>query len=112
MAAPAARPWSARADGGGLTLVARLTPRGGRDRIAGVVADADGRPALAARVSVPAEGGKANAALIALLARALGVPARTVRLERGATSRRKRLAIDGDAAALAARLEELVRAAR
>ena len=111
MAPAPGRPWSAR-PGGGLALVVRLTPRGGRDRLAGVVADADGRPALAARVSVPPEGGKANAALIALVAKALRVPRGAVRIERGATSRLKRLVVEGDAAALARRLESLLAAPR
>jgi uncharacterized protein YggU (UPF0235/DUF167 family) len=45
-------------------------------------------------VSAPPEGGKANAAVVAMLAAALGVPANTVRIVRGATSPRKVVEID------------------
>ncbi|WP_339948890.1 DUF167 family protein [uncultured Albimonas sp.] len=98
------RPWRP-AEGGGLLLAVRATPRGGRDRIAGIVSDAEGRPALAIRVSVPAEGGKANAAVVGLLARAAGLPRSAVTLLAGETARGKRLRLDGDAVAIAARLE-------
>ena len=102
MSAP--RPWRPAPEGG-LLLAVRATPRGGRDRIEGIVMDAEGRPALAVRVSVPAEGGKANAAVLRLLARALGLPKSAVRLEAGETARSKRLRLDGDAQSLAERLE-------
>ncbi|SFI22435.1 DUF167 family protein [Albimonas pacifica] len=102
MSAP--RPWRP-AEGGGLLLAVRATPRGGRDRIEGVSTDAEGRTALAVRVSVPAEGGKANAAVLRLVARAAGLPRSAVTLEAGATARSKRLRLAGDAETLAARLE-------
>ena len=100
-------PWIAVADG--LRLSVRLTPKGGRDAIDGVGTLADGRSVLQARVRVaPSEGG-ANAALIGLLAKKLGVAARDVRLEAGAGARLKRIKVDGDGAALAARLDRIVR---
>ena len=78
-----------------VTLVVRLTPRGGRDGADGWAADADGRPYLKVRVaSAPVEG-EANAALIAFLAKRLGVSRSAVRLAAGATARLKRLEIDG-----------------
>jgi uncharacterized protein len=77
-------------------LPVRLTPRGGSDRVDGVV---DG--VLRARVAAPAVGGAANEALVRLLADELGVPRRDVRLVAGATGRTKLVAIEGvDAAAL------------
>jgi len=100
-------PWIAVADG--LRLSVRLTPKGGRDAIEGVGTLADGRNVLQARVrAAPSEGG-ANAALIGLLAKKLGVAARDVRLEAGASARLKRIKVDGDGAALAARLDRIVR---
>jgi uncharacterized protein (TIGR00251 family) len=83
----------------------RLTPKGGRDAIDGWSADARGQKVLKARVTAPPEDGKANAALIALLADALGVPKRAVRIAVGDTSRTKTVEIDGDAGALMAALE-------
>jgi uncharacterized protein YggU (UPF0235/DUF167 family) len=78
-----------------VTLVVRLTPRGGRDGADGWALDADGRPYLKVRVaSAPVEG-EANAALIAFIAKSLRVSKSTVRLAAGAAARLKRLEIDG-----------------
>lgn len=46
-------------------------------------------------MAAPAEGGKANEAVVATLAAALGIPARAVRIDRGATSPQKVVEIDG-----------------
>jgi uncharacterized protein YggU (UPF0235/DUF167 family) len=102
----AARPWAAQA--GGVVLTVRLTPRGGRDSIDGIEMLADGRCVLKARVRVPPSEGEANAALIRLVARALGVAPRAVALTAGDTARIKRLHIAGEGHALAAALEKLV----
>ena len=51
-----------------------------------------------------AAGGKANAALIALLAKAWRVPKTGIEVVAGAASRNKRLALAGDGPALAARI--------
>jgi len=91
-----------RATASGVVLRVRLTPSGGADRIDGVAADAAGVAHVKARVRAAPEGGKANAALEALLAKALGVARSAVGVERGATARVKSVRIDGvDAAALA-----------
>lgn len=76
-------------------LAVRLTPRGGREGVDGWAADSEGRPYLKVRVaSAPVEG-EANAALIAFIAKSLGIPKSAVRLASGATARVKRLEIDG-----------------
>jgi uncharacterized protein len=103
--AVSARPWTVTADG--LVLAVRLTPKGGRDAIDGVEQLADGRSVLKARVRVAASDGEANAALIKLVARTLGVPPRDVDLVAGATSRVKRLTVAGAGATLAATLEKV-----
>lgn len=68
-------------------LAVRVTP-GAREE---GLAIADGR--LLARVRARAEGGKANEAVLALLARALNVATSRLRLLRGATSREKLIQI-------------------
>lgn len=78
-----------------LSLVVRLTPRGGRDAADGWAQDADGRPYLKVRVSSPPVEGAANAALIAFLAKALKIPRSAVRVVSGDTARVKRLELDG-----------------
>jgi uncharacterized protein len=100
----AGRPWAIQA--GGLAVVVRLTPRGGRDAIEGIERRADGQCALKARVRAAASEGEANAALIALIARAVRVPPRDVTLRAGVTARIKRLAIAGHGPTLAAALEK------
>jgi len=99
------RPWTVAA--GGLVVVARLTPRGGRDAIEGIEQRADGQCVLKARVRAAASEGEANRALVRLLARALGVPPRDVTLTAGATARIKRLMIAGHGPALADALEKI-----
>jgi uncharacterized protein len=92
---------------GGVALAVRLMPRSARDAIGGVEALADGRTALVARVRAAPSEGAANAALVRLIAKALGIPARDIDLAAGATSRVKRLAISGDGPTLVAALEKL-----
>lgn len=89
-------------------LSVRLTPKGGRDAIDGIEVMADGRTVLKARVRAAPSEGEANAALVALLAKTLGVPRREVSVVAGATARIKRVMIGGDAAALARTLEGIV----
>jgi hypothetical protein len=96
-------PWSVTPDG--LLLTIRLTPRGGRDDIDGVETLSDGRQVLKARVrAVPADG-EANAALLALLAKALGMPRSQLSLVAGATARLKTVLARGDSQALLAKLQ-------
>ena len=98
-------PWSPVA--GGVALIVRLTPKGGRDSIDGIDELPDGRTILKARVrAVPAEGA-ANAALIRLIAKAISVPPRDVVLAAGDTARVKRLMISGDCPTLIAALEKV-----
>jgi uncharacterized protein (TIGR00251 family) len=99
------RPWLASADG--VTLAVRLTPKGGRDAIDGIERLADGRAVLKARVRAAASEGEANAALIKLVAKALGAAPRDITLVTGATARLKRLKINGAGATLAAALEKI-----
>ncbi len=74
-------------------LAIKLTPRANADRIDGWDVDPDGRPVLKVRVRAQPVEGEANAALVAFLAKALGVPRRAVSLARGGQSRLKMIEI-------------------
>jgi uncharacterized protein len=98
-------PW--RIDAGGLCVVVRLTPRGGRDAVEGIEQLADGRRVLKVRVRAAASEDEANTALVRLLAKTLGVAPRDVTLVAGASARIKRVKVDGAGASLAATLEKI-----
>lgn len=74
-----------------LRLIVRATPKAGRNEIAGRRGDG----ALLVRVTAAPQDGRANSAVCALLARALGVPKSAVRVLRGETSRDKVIEVDG-----------------
>lgn len=79
----------------GVRLAVRLTPRASADRLQGIAADADGIPHLKVQVTAPPEGGKANAALIKLLAKTFRCPKTSLSIASGATDRTKVVAISG-----------------
>src|SRR5262245_8279528 len=89
----------------GVRVTVRLTPKAASDRILGVVTDDAGRPAVKAQVSAPPEDGKANAALVKLLAKACAVPRSSLAVVSGQTHRTKLVQIAGDPAELRRRLE-------
>ncbi len=90
-----------------ISFQVRLTPKGGRDAVEGWAESADGAAHVKARVRAVPEDGKANAALVALLAATLDVPKSAVRIASGATARLKRVEITGNTAVLAVRVEGL-----
>ena len=99
------RPWTVVA--GGIAIAVRLTPKAGRDAIAGVERLADGRCVLKVKVRAAPSDGEANDALIRFLARSLEVASRDVALVAGATARLKRPTVAGDGPRLAAALEKM-----
>ena len=70
-------------------IAVRVTPRASRDSLAGVRAGADGRSFLSVRLTAPPVEGAANQALIACLAKALGLPRSRLRIVSGDSSRFK-----------------------
>ena len=96
-------PWRATLDG--VVVACRLTPKGGRDAIDGAATLADGARVLLVRVRAAPEDGKANDALLRLIAEKAGAPPSRARLVAGAKSRLKQVALTGDPAALIAKLE-------
>lgn len=91
---------------GGVRVAVRLTPKASRERVDGLAAEADGGTVLKVSVTAVPEDGKANAALIKLLAKQWKVARTAIDIVQGATDRRKVLHITGDAAELGHRLDE------
>jgi uncharacterized protein (TIGR00251 family) len=86
-----------RRGGAELEFQVRLSPRAAADEIRGW--DESGR--LRVRVTAPPLEGRANQALVKLLAHTLRVPSRDVRIVRGETSRTKVVAVRGVSASRA-----------
>ena len=99
------RPW--RVSNDGLVVAVRLTPKAALDRIDGITKLADGRNVLKARVRAVPEKGQANAALEALLAKALGVPKSAVSVVAGGTSRLKSVLVAGSPDILATAFKKI-----
>jgi uncharacterized protein (TIGR00251 family) len=104
------RPW--KAVSGGIRLRLKVQPKARREGVAGLTPDPDGPDstgwALKLRVGAPPEGGKANAAVVALLAAKLGVAKSAISVVSGATDRRKLVEIRGDETDLRAALDALL----
>jgi uncharacterized protein (TIGR00251 family) len=92
----------------GLTLHLRVTPNAGTDRIEGIEERDDGTSVIRVRVKAVPDNGRANAAVLALIAEALGIPKSHVRLVAGEASRLKTVAVEGNPGALTSRLETLL----
>ena len=96
-----------RAAPGHVDLAVRVKPRAGRDAIEGVESDADGSDWLVIRVHAIASGGKANAAVLDLLAERLGLARSSFSLLSGQMARKKRVRIVGDPPPILSSLEML-----
>ena len=89
---------------GGIALAVRVVPRGGRNRVAGVRADA-----IVVRLAAAPVDGAANDELISFLAEIFDRPRRDVTLLAGHHSRQKRVAIAGlSEVEVAARLDAIL----
>lgn len=75
---------------GKVRLRVKAVPGSSREEVTGWLGDA-----LKIRVTAPAEGGEANAAIEELLARTFGVPAGDVRIVSGGSSPRKVVEVSG-----------------
>jgi uncharacterized protein (TIGR00251 family) len=95
--------------GDGVVLHVRLTPKSSAARIGGVE-DHGGKVVLKAYVTTPPEDGKANAALLALVADWLGVSKSAVALASGQKSRLKSIAVDGEPDKLLEKISRLLAA--
>lgn len=92
----------------GVLIHLRVTPNAGRDAIEGAESRDDGSSVLRIRVRAVPDKGKANAAAIALLAKALGLPKSALSLTSGETSRFKTIAVAASTGDVLERLAALV----
>ena len=90
----------------GIRLRLRVTPKSRREGPQGFVELPEGGSALKLGINAAPEDGKANAAVVALLARALSVAKAAITVAAGAKDRRKLVDIRGDPAALEAALQD------
>ena len=103
MPATASSPLSLAADGVRIRLRVHLRAR--RNQVDGLAAMPDGGVALKVAVTAAPEDGKANAAVIALLAKAWSLPKSAFAVVAGAADRRKIIHLQGDPARLMQALE-------
>jgi uncharacterized protein (TIGR00251 family) len=80
----------------GVCVSIRLTPKAGRTSLDDVAVDAAGTPHLKARVTAVPEKGKANKALLKLLAKAWGLSQSRLQIVAGEKDRNKTVLLQGD----------------
>ena len=90
----------------GALVAVRLTPKSSVNAIRGIARGADGTAHLKVAVTAAPEGGKANAALLKLLAKTWKLPKTSLTVASGATSRHKVVQIAGDPADICELLED------
>lgn len=95
---------------GGVRVAIRLTPRAKADRIIAVTGSAGGALMLKASVTAPPESGRANEALLLLLASAWRLSRRDLAIVAGVASRQKVVQISGDPHGLSGRLSAFISA--
>lgn len=88
-----------------MKLYIRLTPKSSKDAIEGHGSDEKGRPFLKVRVRAAPIEGRANEALVAFMAKTLGISKSKIRLVAGDTARLKALDIDHDEAEITRLIE-------
>lgn len=91
-------------------MAVRVQPKAAHNRIEGLETDDRGVVRLKVRVTAVPESGKANTALLKLLARDWGVPVRRLAVTAGRKSRHKVILVKGDSAPLERKLESWLRA--
>ena len=84
----------------GVTVELRVQPRARRSALEG------SRSALKAAIAAPPVDGKANAALLALLAESWRLPKSAFAIAKGTTSRTKKVSIAGEPAVIADRIAQ------
>ncbi len=99
-------PFKPDAQGGFLFL--RVTPKAARPEISGLFHGADGKVSLQVKVTAQPEKGKANEAVIDILAETFRLPRKAFILTAGETSRLKTVHIAGNPTAIEQTLGHLI----
>jgi uncharacterized protein len=89
----------------GVRVRLKVGPKAKRNQFGGLLDEPDGGKALKVAVTAAPEDGKANAAVIALLAQEWGVAKSAISVVSGATDRRKVVEIRGPSQELLAKLQ-------
>lgn len=97
-------PWQKNESG--LRLAIRLTPNARQSKIEDIAVDEKGLPVLRIKVAAQPIEGKANAALMVMLSKTLGIPKSCIKLLKGETSRTKQVQLIGESNALEVALRE------
>lgn len=94
----------------GIRVSVRLTPGASTDRIGGIYTASDGSRSLKVRVRAQPEKGKANKALIKLMAKTLDLAQAGLSITSGATHRSKTVSIAtlGDDEEIVGRLDRMI----
>ena len=92
-------------DPAGARLACRVTPKSSRNAVDGLYVAADDKVWVKARVTAAPEKGKANKALIKLIATETGLAPSTMSVISGAHARTKVILIKGEQASLMANLQ-------
>jgi uncharacterized protein len=88
----------------GLLVAVHVSPRARADRLGIVDRAADGRLTVTAHLAAPPADGRANEALLRLLARAWRLPRRDLAIVAGTASRNKIVRVTGDPQELRGRI--------
>lgn len=81
---------------GRLRIFVKLTPRASRNAVQGIEPDGEGGSRLKVMVTAVPEAGKANAAMVKLLAKVWKIPRSSLTIAAGETSRLKELDFKGE----------------
>ena len=80
----------------GVLLAVRVTPKSSRNEVTGLHTAADGAVSLAVKVTAPPDKGKANKAMIEVLAKTFRLPKSALTLVSGETDRHKVVSVAGN----------------
>ena len=91
-----------------MLLSVRVTPKSSQNKATGLHLAADGTMSLAVKVTAPPDKGKANKAVIAVIADVAGLPISALSIASGETGRHKSLLVTGNTSKLEALIASFI----